>query len=65
MKGYVARKGDRWCAVMDEGLDPVTVPTFELITLPAARSEPDGQTRSQWDTGTGASVARNRSRARK
>ena len=24
MKGYVARKGDRWYAVMYEGLDPVT-----------------------------------------
>lgn len=25
MKGYVARKGDRWYAVIYEGLDPVTV----------------------------------------
>lgn len=24
MKGYVARKGDRWYAVIYEGLDPVT-----------------------------------------
>ena len=24
MKGYVARKGDRWYAVICEGLDPVT-----------------------------------------
>lgn len=24
MKGYVAKKGDRWYAVIDEGLDPVT-----------------------------------------
>jgi hypothetical protein len=24
MKGYVARKGDRWYAVVYEGLDPVT-----------------------------------------
>jgi len=24
MKGYVAKKGDRWYAVIYEGLDPVT-----------------------------------------
>jgi hypothetical protein len=24
MNGYVARKGNRWCAVIYEGLDPVT-----------------------------------------
>jgi len=24
MRGYVARKGDRWYAVVYEGLDPVT-----------------------------------------
>ena len=24
MKGYVARKGDRWYAVIYDGLDPVT-----------------------------------------
>ncbi|MFV1969692.1 MAG: hypothetical protein ACC683_01680, partial [Acidimicrobiia bacterium] len=24
MKGYVAKRGDRWYAVMYEGLDPVT-----------------------------------------
>ena len=39
MKGYVARKGDRWYAVIYEGLDPVTGRERRVGTRPA-RSAP-------------------------
>jgi hypothetical protein len=44
MKGYVARKGDRWYAVIYEGLDPVTGRERRGGTLPG----PAGRTPSGW-----------------
>ena len=34
MKGYVAKKGDRWYAVIYEGLDPVTGKVMALTEIP-------------------------------
>jgi hypothetical protein len=39
MKGYVARKGHRWYAVIYDGLDPVTCPGQKSpVRADAARS---------------------------
>jgi len=39
MRGYVARKGDRWYAVIYEGMDPVS---GRELTVASRRHQPGG-----------------------
>jgi hypothetical protein len=45
MKGYIAKKGNRWYAVIYEGIDPVT--GRERRTWHAAGTQKSGKTRDK------------------